>query len=63
MNRGLVEPPDQWRWSSFRSYLYGEKGLVRINYQEWPLEIKARSVEKFTDDNRTQRPLIRNVRE
>jgi hypothetical protein len=24
--------------------------MVRVNYQEWPLEIKARPVEKFTDD-------------
>ena len=22
---------DQWRWSSFRSYAYGEAGLVKIN--------------------------------
>ncbi len=29
--RGLAEKPDDWRRSSFRSYAYGEKGLVRIN--------------------------------
>ena len=63
VKRGLVEQPDQWRWSSFRSYFCGEKGLVRVNFQEWPLEIKARPVETFTDSSSTQHPLIRNVRE
>jgi putative transposase len=45
VKRGLVAEPDQWRWSSFRSYAYGEPGEVRINCQEWPLEIK-RTMEK-----------------
>ena len=31
VKRGLVLQPEQWRWSSFRSYVYGESGLVRIN--------------------------------
>jgi len=29
--RGLVASPEQWRWSSFRWYLSGEVGPVRIN--------------------------------
>ncbi len=29
--RGLVASPEQWRWSSFRWYLCGEVGPVRIN--------------------------------
>jgi hypothetical protein len=29
--RGLVESPEQWRWSSFRWYSSGEVGPVRIN--------------------------------
>jgi len=29
--RGLVNSPEQWPWSSFRSHYYGEPGLVRIN--------------------------------
>jgi putative transposase len=33
--RGLVEKPDDWRWSSYRSYAYGEDGLVRINDWKW----------------------------
>jgi putative transposase len=35
VTRGLVSAPDQWRWSSFRSYMYGEPGLVKIN--DWEL--------------------------
>ena len=40
VKRGLVTEPDQWLWSSFRSYAYHEPGLVRVNTQEWPLEIR-----------------------
>ena len=31
VKRGLVLEPDQWAWSSFRSYAYGEAGMVVIN--------------------------------
>jgi putative transposase len=31
VKRGLVALPEPWRWSSFRCYMYGETGLVRIN--------------------------------
>jgi putative transposase len=30
VERGLVAEPDQWLWSSFRSYMYGEVGVVRV---------------------------------
>ena len=33
VKRGLVTAPEQWRWSSFRSYAFEETGLVRI--KEW----------------------------
>ena len=29
--RGLVQEPEQWPWSSYRSYAFGEEGAVRIN--------------------------------
>jgi putative transposase len=29
--RGLVEAPEQWRWSSYRFYLLDEPGPVRVN--------------------------------
>ena len=32
--RGLVDAPEQWAWSSFRAYAYGEVGIVRLN--QWP---------------------------
>ena len=31
VKRGLVLEPDQWRWSSFRAYAYGETEPVKIN--------------------------------
>jgi putative transposase len=31
VKRGLVESPEQWRWSSYRFYHLGESGAVRIN--------------------------------
>ena len=31
VERDLVSAPEQWRWSSFRWYLSGEAGPVRIN--------------------------------
>jgi REP-associated tyrosine transposase len=41
VRRGLVTTPEQWRWSSFCSYAYGESGVVRIN--DWDvLKMKVR---------------------
>ena len=34
VKRGLVNEPEQWPWSSFRSYLYGETGPVKVNETE-----------------------------
>jgi REP element-mobilizing transposase RayT len=34
VKRGLVESPEQWRWSSYRYYLLEEAGPVRVN-QGW----------------------------
>src|SRR6202167_2962618 len=31
VKRGLVESPEQWRWSSYRFYCLGESDPVRIN--------------------------------
>ena len=31
VKRGLVESPERWRWSSYRFYLRGEAGPVRVN--------------------------------
>ena len=33
VKRGLVGEPEQWRWSSYRQYAYGEAGPIKIN--EW----------------------------
>ncbi|MGH9511890.1 MAG: REP-associated tyrosine transposase [Terriglobales bacterium] len=63
VKRGLVEQPDQWKWSSFRSYFYGERGPVRVNYQEWMPEIASRPIQKFGNGAAGGHPLIRKERE
>lgn len=35
VKRGLVEKPELWQWSSFRSCADGEAGLVGVN--DWGL--------------------------
>jgi len=34
VKRGLVTEPEQWPWSSFRDYLYGQTGKVRVHDTE-----------------------------
>ena len=42
VKRGLVDSPEMWRWSSYRSYAFGEHGVVRVN--EWRvLELNIRA--------------------
>jgi hypothetical protein len=31
VQRGLVLEPQQWLWSSFRHYAYGERGPILVN--------------------------------
>ncbi len=41
VQRGLVESPELWRWSSFRAYASGESGPVKVN--DWSvLKMKIR---------------------
>ena len=42
VKRGLVDEPEQWPWSSYRSYSLGEQGAVRINqWDEAKIKILA----------------------
>jgi putative transposase len=42
VRRGLVDSPETWRWSSYRSYALGECGLVRLN--DWgTLQVRVRT--------------------
>jgi putative transposase len=42
VKRGLVLEPEQWKWSSYRSYAYQEEGPVKID--QWPKAVmKVRS--------------------
>jgi hypothetical protein len=43
VKRGLLLEPEQWQWSSYRSYAYQEEGRVKINQRPKAL-MKARAV-------------------
>jgi hypothetical protein len=52
VERGLVERPEDWKWSSFRAYAGGEPGVVRLNdWSRWEQRIRSRS-----DPNSTRAP-------
>ena len=51
VKRGLVAEPEQWAWSSFRTYAYGQRGRVRVNFQEWAPTIKPRRRERFGESS------------
>jgi putative transposase len=43
VERGLVERPEDWNWSSFRAYACGEVGPVRVNdWTSWEKRIRSR---------------------
>jgi REP element-mobilizing transposase RayT len=45
VQRGLVREPEEWRWSSFRYYAFGERGPVLVNEQRPAvLRIKGKTV-------------------
>ena len=47
VERGLVAEPEQWKWSSFRAYAYGELGPVVVN--DWSvLKMRVRAHERPT---------------
>ena len=43
VTRGLVASPEQWRWSSFRHHLTGERGIVEIE-SEWTARRREREI-------------------
>ena len=45
VRRGLVESPEQWQWSSFRAYAFGETRPVRVN--DWTV-LKMKIGERTT---------------
>jgi putative transposase len=45
VTRGLVDRPEDWKWSSFRAYAYGEPGPERLNdWSSWEQKIRLRVV-------------------
>jgi putative transposase len=41
VKRGLVAGPEEWDWSSFRAYLKGEKGLVKVDPCPWRFQLRG----------------------
>jgi putative transposase len=41
---GLVQAPEHWEWSNYRSYAFQDEGRVKIN--QWPAAMKIRTVAK-----------------
>ncbi|MFL6307435.1 MAG: hypothetical protein ACJ72H_28210 [Candidatus Sulfotelmatobacter sp.] len=42
LKRGLVDSPEQWRWSSYRLYLLGETGAVQVNVDWTTISFRGR---------------------
>ena len=39
VTRGLVESPEQWRWSSFRFYELDDRSVLAMDWDgRWPIE-------------------------
>jgi hypothetical protein len=46
VKRGLVLEPEQWKWSSYRYYAFGERGPVLVNEQvSAKLRLRGRALE------------------
>ncbi|HME57286.1 MAG TPA: transposase, partial [Terracidiphilus sp.] len=53
VERGLVEKPEDWRWSSFRHYATGERGIVEIeSYWTAALREKDGLIKTLKDNKR-----------
>jgi hypothetical protein len=52
VTRGLVRSPEEWRWSSFRDYAFGERGPVLVNEQKPAvLKLAGKALEAATSSN------------
>ena len=57
--RGLVQEPESWPWSSYRSYAFGEAGAVRISQWSKPklkITMPATRVPTFTKNVKVGQP-------
>jgi hypothetical protein len=43
VKRGLAAAPEDWRWSSYRFYFFGEAGPVRVNEGWGKISFRARA--------------------
>jgi len=62
VKRGLVTSPELWRWSSYRSYAYGEPGPVRLNEAPPVQPLKIRPPSAYTVPS-AEKPTSRKPRD
>ena len=62
VKRGLVELPEQWRWSSFLHYATGAEGVVEIE-SEWTVRKREQMGVVPTVKYKLPHPLAKNARE
>jgi putative transposase len=55
VRRGLVEKPEDWPWSSFRHYAFGETGRVEIE-SEWTPSRRTRAAQSHVAEARRGAP-------
>jgi len=51
VQRGLVSAPELWRWSSYRTYAFGEPGPVNMDWMVSPYKMKRTSMRQPDEDN------------
>jgi len=62
VRRGLVESPEQWRWSSYQFYPLRKAGLVRVN-EGWGEDFVPRSGGVVSHVRAFVVPALRKMRE
>ena len=61
VRRGLVEKPEDWKWSSFRHYATGVEGIVEIE-SEWTVRKRERAgVMPILNESQRPRPVAQNA--
>jgi putative transposase len=52
VKRGLAEKPEDWAWSSFRTYAFQQLAPVRVDCQEWQRTISYSPARAHSFENR-----------
>jgi hypothetical protein len=47
VKRGLVDAPEDWPWSSYRTYAFEERGPVKMDWYFPPYRVRRLPVQQF----------------